>query len=416
MKLSVAQRTVADDNSRFRVLVSGRRFGKTTLGIREICYHASQAPDQICWAVLPSYRQAKHVWWDQLKTKLFQLNWVKKANEAELSITLKNNSKICLRGADNFDSLRGAKINFLVCDETAQIPQAAWYEVMRPMLADTKGKALFCGTPKGIGNWLYDLYQEKRDGWSSHTFTTIQGGFVDQDEIDTAKTELDTKTFNQEFNATFETYSGVVMYGFKRAASVKDFHFEKPKQMIHVGIDFNVNPISAVISVMENDTIYVIDEIEMYGSNTEELCEEIHTRFPGVKIFAYPDPSCKQRRTSAGGRTDLSILQNAGFICKVLNKHMPIRDRINSTNSRLCNGNGERKVFIHPKCRKLISAMERQVYKPGTSQPEKDTGFDHINDAFSYFVSYMYPITRQYNNDNELKTWSVKVGENRWHS
>jgi len=63
----------------------------------------------------------------------------------------------------------------------------------------------------------------------------------------------------------------------------------------------------------------------------------------------------------------------------------------------------------------LISAMERQVYKPGTSQPEKDTGFDHINDAFSYFVSYMYPITRQYNNDNEVKTWNVQVGENKWH-
>lgn len=413
MKLSVPQRQVADDNSRFRVLVTGRRFGKTTLAIREICYHARQ-PNQICWAVLPSYRQAKAVWWDQLKAKLFSLNWIAKANEAELSLTLKNGSKICLRGADNFDALRGSKINFLVIDEVAQVPAEAWYEVLRPMLADTKGKALFCGTPKGIGNWLYDIYQEKADGWGSHAFTTIQGGFVDQDEIDTARNELDQKTFNQEFNGTFETYSGVCYYGFKRNENVKDFHFNEAKTIIHVGIDFNVNPISAVMAVIDNNIVYVIDEIEMYGSNTNELCDEIQSRFPGTKIFAYPDPACRQKRTSAGGQTDLSILQNSGFVCKVLNKHMPIRDRINSVNSRLCNGKGERKVLIHPKCKKLINALERQIYKPGTSIPEKDNQFEHINDAFGYLVSYLYPITREYDKTNEPATWNVKVGANQW--
>ena len=95
MKLSVPQKSVAQDQTRFRTVVAGRRFGKTTLAIREICYHA-RIPEQICWAILPSYRQAKMVWWDQLKTRLNKLNWVKKINEAELSIVLKNNSKISI--------------------------------------------------------------------------------------------------------------------------------------------------------------------------------------------------------------------------------------------------------------------------------------------------------------------------------
>ena len=70
---------------------------------------------------------------------------------------------------------------------------------------------------------------------------------------------------------------------------------------------------------------------------------------PNAKIFAYPDPASRQRKTSAGGRTDLSILANAGFIVKAPNKHMPVRDRINSVNSMLCNGKGERQILIHPK-------------------------------------------------------------------
>jgi len=154
----------------------------------------------------------------------------------------------------------------------------------------------------------------------------------------------------------------------------------------------------------------VIDEIEMYGSNTDELVNEIYSRFPGTKIFAYPDPSAKARKSSAGGRTDLSILANAGFIVKAPNKHMPVRDRINSVNSKLCNGNGERGILIHPKCKKLISCLERQIYKPGTSQPDKDSGHDHMNDALGYGVSYLFPITRQYNVQPQVN-WSVRIAK-----
>ena len=415
MKLSVPQKTVAQDQTRFRTVVAGRRFGKTTLAIREICYHA-RIPEQICWAILPSYRQAKMVWWDQLKTRLNKLNWVKKINEAELSILLKNNSKICLKGADGagFENLRGSpKLNFIVLDEVANIPQQAWTEVLRPAIADSKGKALFIGTPKGIGNFLYDLYQEGLDttnnSWSSHAFTTIQGTFVSQEEIEQARRDLDKKTFEQEFMATFVTYSGLVYYGFKRSENVKEFTFNKPQQIIHISIDMNINPMSAVCFVIVDNKIIVIDEIEMFGSNTDELVNEIYSRFPGTKIFAYPDPSAKARKSSSGGRTDLSILANAGFIVKAPNKHMPVRDRINSVNSKLCNGKGERGILIHPKCKKLINCLERQIYKPGTSQPDKDSGWDHMNDALGYGVSYLFPITRQYNAQPQL-SWSVKVG------
>ena len=416
MKLSVPQKSVAQDQTRFRTVVAGRRFGKTMLAIREICYHA-RIPEQVCWGILPSYRQAKMIWWDQLKTRLNKLNWVKKINEAELSIVLKNNSKICLKGADGagFENLRGAKLNFLVLDEAANIPQQAWTEVLRPSLADTKGKALFIGTPKGVGNFLYDLYQEgldtTNDSWSSHTFTTIQGGFVDEKEIEEARRDLDKKTFEQEFEATFVTYSGLVYYGFKRSENVKELRFTTPQKMIHISIDLNIDPMSAVCFVIDNNKIIVIDEIEMYGSNTDELVNEIYSRFPGTKIFAYPDPSAKARKTSAiAGRTDISLLANAGIIVKAPNKHMPVRDRINSVNSKLCNGKGERGILIHPKCKKLISCLERQIYKPGTSQPDKDSGHDHMNDALGYGISYLFPITRQYNVQPQL-SWAVRIAK-----
>ena len=397
MKLSNPQKTVATDPSRFRVLVTGRRFGKTTLAIRELCYHA-RLPNRLCWFVAPSYRQARQIAWVKLKKILLDLRWVKKFNEADLTVHLKNNSIICLRGADNPDSLRGVGIDFLVLEETSDISETAWTEVLRPTLSDTKGKALFAGTPKGH-NWFYDLYQRgKADNseWKSFLFTTEQGGWVTVEEIEQAKKDLSTKVFRQEYQATWETYTGVVYYAFDMQESVVNYTITEEDTVLHVGVDFNLDPISAVIAVVKNDVVFIADEIQIYGSNTDELCEEIFNKYKGKKIICYPDPSCIARRTSAGGRTDLSILQNNGFICKLLRKHAPIRDRINSVNSKFCNANNQRKLFISPKCKNLLNTLSKQVYKEGASVPDKSQNLDHLGDALGYMVNFLYPVVRDY--------------------
>ena len=412
MKLSVPQRTVADDQTRFRVLSCGRRWGKTTLAIRELAYHAKE-PESVCWYLTNSYRAAKGLAWEPLKNILGRLKWIKKINEAELTITLKNNSRICLRGAENPQALRGFFIKGIcVFDEFQDMDPKAW-EVMRPTLSDHKARALFCGTPKGRANQLFDFYQRGQDAteteWSSYSYTTAQGGWVSEDELEQAKRDLDPRSYRQEYEAEFSNYEGVCYYSFDRSIHVQNITFDKPQQSIHVGIDFNVNPMSAVCFVYDSGMIKVIDEIEMFGSNTDELCQEILTRFPNAKIYAYPDASAKARKTSAGGRTDLSILQNNGFIVKMFNRNPQIRDRVNAVNTALMNGAGVSSVMISPKCKKLIQSLERQIYKPGTSLPEKDTGYDHMNDAFGYGVSFLKPLKTHHDTEQQPKTWGVKV-------
>jgi len=154
MPLSLAQKTIADSPARFKVAICGRRFGKTHLAIRELC-RAASVPNSEAWFVAPTYRQAKQIVWRKLKHRLQDLRWVRKINESELTIYLKNNSVISLKGADNADSLRGVGLDFLVMDEFADIDPEAWYEVLRPTLADRQGSAMFIGTPKGVANWAH---------------------------------------------------------------------------------------------------------------------------------------------------------------------------------------------------------------------------------------------------------------------
>ena len=409
MALSPAQKAIAASTKRFRCVCAGRRFGKTHLAIRTLAEWTHE-PDKEVWYLAPTYRQAKMIAWKKLKKKLIDLRWVAKVNESELTITLKNNSIISLKGADSYDSLRGAGLDGLIIDEAAVIDREAWFEVLRPMLSDKQGKALFITTPAGM-NWFYELFQNHLvdpDHWESFQFTTIDGGNVPQSEIDQAMKDLDLRTFRQEYLATFETFSGRIYYSFERALNVRPFKDPIP-DVIYIGMDFNIDPMSAVVAVRQGDTLYVIDEIRMFSSNTQEAVDEIKSRYPRNKIWCYPDPAGRQRKTSAGGITDIITLQNAGFVVKAPMSHTPVRDRINAVNSRLASSSGIRHLYIDPKCKYTIEGLERQTYKEGTSQPDKDGGYDHMMDALGYMVDYLFPVKRDREPVKQPQRWSHQI-------
>jgi len=409
IKLTKPQYEVSSSKKRFRVLISGRRFGKTYLCITEMMKYASQ-PNQQIWYVAPTFKMAKEICWSNLKEILNQFNWIEDINETTLTIRIrKTNSTISLKGADNYDALRGTGLNFLILDEFADIDKRTWFEVLRASVSDTLGNVLMCGTPKGYGNWAYEMYLKgKQDNqWSSFQYTTVQGGMVSKDEIEQAKLDIDIRTFRQEFEGTFENYAGAVYYNFHPVDSVVDKKIDWAKPL-HIGVDFNIDPMSACVSQIEKDKIYVIDEIVIYGSNTDELVQEIRDRYGSKsQIICYPDPASRQRKTSAGGRTDLSILQNAGFKVKVKHKHPSIRDRVNAVNSKLKDSNGNRYIFISKSAKIVIKGLTRQVYKENTNIPDKTDGTDHMNDALGYFIDYVKPLTSNIPYSKPTR-WAIK--------
>ena len=395
MPLSDPQRQVILCNKRFRILFAGRRFGKTFVAIQELAKFA-RFPNQKVWYISPSYRQSKNICWTMLKEQMINHRWVKKINEADLSIILKNNSIIQLKGSDNEQSLRGVGLNFICIDEFQDIKPQAWFEVIRPTLSDKgkEGHALFTGTPKGY-NWAYDLYTKQNKEWQGFKFTTLEGGQVTEEEIEQAKDDLDERTFQQEYLATFVNYSGVIYYNFDRNLHIIDNH-EVVNATIHIGMDFNIDPMVCVLAQKRDNDLIIFDEIQIWSSNTSEMIEEIKRRYNKFNIVIYPDPAARQRKTSAGGFTDLALLRNAGFEVRARSTHPLVRDRINAVNSKLKNTNGVSSLFIIKSCKNVIKSLERQVYKEGTHVPDKDSGHDHMNDALGYMVEYMFPLRREF--------------------
>lgn len=388
--------------ARHRVAVCGRRFGKTFLAAREMKRAAQLAakrgihPDNEIWYGAPTYKQAKRVFWTRLK-RAIPSHWLAgKPNESECYMTLKTGHVLRIVGLDNYDALRGSGLYFFVGDEWADAQPECWTEVIQPMLSTCNGNSLLIGTPKGFDHF-YDAFQKGQGSepdYKSWHYTTIQGGNVPEHEIANAKRDLDARTFEQEYEAGFVTYSGRVVYAFNRPDTVRPCPID-PNLPLHIGMDFNVNPMSATVWQEKDDASYQVGEIIIPTSNTDEMADEIRRRY-GRKIgnrdgdvthiTIYPDPAGAQRRTSAQGKTDISILRERGFNVNALSSHPLVRDRVNVTNSRFCNAEGVRRAFVDPSCRTSITAYERLTYKEGTSDPDKDGGFDHPVDATGYYM------------------------------
>ena len=408
MLLTKPQQTISEDSARFRVVVAGRRFGKTFLAINELAKFA-RYPNRKCLYIATTFRQAKSVIWEDLKDILYSKNWIKKTNESDLSLTLVNGSTITLRSSENKDALRGTKYDFIALDEFADMHPDTWFSVLRPTLSDTGGHALFIGSPKGR-NHFYDLWVQgsAQDDWSSHQYTTIEGGHVPEEEIEAAKRDLDARRFEQEYEAKFIQNNQIVFYSFSEDNIVTKPILPEDRTPLHIGMDFNISPMSAIIAQKNKDDIHVFDEIEIWGSNTFEMVKEIKNRYGTQRqMYVYPDASGASRSTNSQGVSDHIILQNNGFKLVANNSNPPVAEAIASVNARLRSHSGEIHLTIDPKCKTLRECLIKHSYKEGTKIPDKTTGFDHMTDALRYLVHGIAPLKQTYTNSYAPKRMSA---------
>ena len=396
--------------ARFRDAVCGRRFGKTFLGKAEMRRAARLAAewgvsveDEI-WYGAPTFKQAKRVFWRRLKQAIPEAWRATRPNETECSITLKSGHVMRVVGLDNYDNLRGSGLFFVLVDEWADCPWEAWEEVLRPMLSTCQytlpggeqrkgGHALRIGTPKGF-NHCYDTYQDGRPGHEpdhkSWLYTSLDGGNVPAEELDAARRKMDPRTFRQEYEASFENYAGVVYYTFSREAN-RTSETIKRGEALHIGMDFNVMKMAAVVHVVRDDLPMALSEFADVR-DTPEMIEKIKFRFPDHSIAVYPDASGQNTSSKSASESDLSLLRKAGFTVIVDSTNPAVKDRVNAMCAMFVNTYGDRRYLVNvDQCPKYTQSLERQIYND-KGEPDKKAGYDHMVDAPGYFIAKRYPI------------------------
>ena len=207
-----AQLEIFNSKKRFKVASCGRRFGKSYLAAWILIIKALQSKDKDVFYVAPTFQQAKDILWSILKDIGKEV--IKTTHENTATITLVNDRKIYLKGSDRPDTLRGVGLSYVVMDEYASMKPEVWEMILRPTLADVKGGALFIGTPSGKNHfhklWIDAQEEENKDDWDAFQFISKDNSFLDPAEIEAAKKSMSTQAYRQEFEATFESFSGGV--------------------------------------------------------------------------------------------------------------------------------------------------------------------------------------------------------------
>jgi len=418
ISLRPMQGRIFRDNRRFRVVLAGRRGGKTLLGGVVLLAGATQRKAAYYY-VAPTYRMARDIAWDTYKS-LIPERWIRKKNESNLRIDLINGSVIYLKGSEDPDALRGPSLGGVVMDECAFQQEYTWSSVISPALSDLMGWALFTTTPspEGTAGWFYELILKLKGGdladpemdqldpqeWTLYEYTSLQGGNIPATEIERARRTLPPETFEREYEARILSNTGLVVSCFSMD-NLDSSAEDDPNLPLYVGIDFNNDPLTAICAniIKENGRIKelrIFNEILLRNATTWDLAEvlvDLYGLTPNRlarRIYACPDPTGKRKQTSGTGLSDHQILRKAGIFVIAPEAPYNTADGIRAVNAALRTADGEVHTKIHPRCREIIKSFRTLGYADGTRMPNKKLGVDHAFDACKYLVKAKFDLTK----------------------
>jgi|10_taG_2_1085330.scaffolds.fasta_scaffold00090_49 hypothetical protein len=429
-----AQDRLWTSDARFRVVPAGRRSGKTELAKRFVILAAMEyvdSPDGWFVCAAPTHDQAKRIYWDDLK-KLAPKWSVANVAEGALTITFLNGAKITVLGLDKPERIEGRPLDGIVLDEYGNMKSTVWTENVRPALSTpgrAPGWAWFVGVPEGRNHYYRLAKKAEDDGaedWSLFHWTSA--GIVSDEEIESAKSDLDPLTFEQEYNASFINFTGRAYYTFDSSIhSVERLTYD-PALPLYACFDFNVSPGIAAIAQesMYTGALEAVDKelpISKFigevwiprNSNTPLVCRRLlSTKFdcldgsravledhPG-DLICYGDATGGARGTAKVAGSDWDLIREelkpvfgSRLKIRVPKANPPERMRVNSVNARFLSQTGISRALVDPRCRRIVEDLDgTTVVEGGSGELDKKADPDrtHITDGIGYYVAKRHPI------------------------
>tara|TARA_R110000803_G_scaffold31254_2_gene69874 strand:- start:292 stop:1572 length:1281 start_codon:yes stop_codon:yes gene_type:complete len=388
------------DKHRFAVLNCHRRFGKTVCILNHLIKSAltNPLPNPRYAYVAPTYKQAKSIAFDYIKQFTAKIPGTS-YNETELRCDLPNGSRITLLSGEAGDSLRGLFLDGVCIDETAQIEPSLWNEILRPALSDRKGFCYFIGTPAGMQNFFYDIYQYAMSDpkWLAYTAPVSRTKIIDQEELDAAAAQMGVSKYKQEFECDWIANIEGSLYGniiknLEQKNQLTKIAYD-PGLLVHTAWDLGVDDSTAIIFYQQlGNQILIID---YYENNREGLPH--YVQMIKDKDYVYGEhfaPHDIEVTEFSSGKTRREVAYQLGIRFKILPK-LPLEDGIHSLK------------MVLPKCwfdidntKSLITALRHHHRKFNekmrmfSNKPIKDWS-SHACDAARYMALAINELPRE---------------------
>jgi hypothetical protein len=396
----------------------GFRTGKSVAAVHKAIYLSALHTGKAGALLSPTYGMSKRNLLPIFRKVRDQYNLaisgLSTANPSSLEIKWGNKtSTIYLDiSAENHDRLNGVSLAWAGLDEadkcnTPEVAELAWMQMgsrLSDPISGEQGIRFATSTPEGFG-FMYTTFAEKQEDHKKLTMVSmLENYMLPESYVENQLRSLPKHLHKPYILGEFTNINKNVVYvEYNRDLSDTKLTLNdmKPGEVLHVGIDFNNNGMSAVGFIIREGKAYVI--YECIGSmNTKALATKMKADLDGKSFVCYPDPACIQQKSSSDN-TDLVILRQFQFKIQLMNIHPEVQDRVNSVNARFNNIKEERRLFVNKAaCPLTVKALLQQVYD-SSGVPQKKTKLagtvatqvDGPLDALGYAVFTLWPLQNQ---------------------
>ena len=400
MGLSDTQRAFATSKEPFPCFCGGFGSGKTSAAIARAMFLKSAFRQCDIAYYLPTYPLVEDIAFRRFPELCERKGWGYSLNKSSAFIEFPNAGRIVFRTMENPERIVGYEVAHSILDELDTLTIDKARHVWNKVIARNRQKCSIpntvaaATTPEGF-RFVYERWvKNTAPGYKLFKARTMENaanlpeGYIDNLRASYSSNMLAAYLDGEFVNLT----AGSVYAEFDRRlnASLEVIQEHEP---LHIGLDFNVTKMSAVIWVLRNGQPHAVQELTGVF-DTPAMIKIIQERFRGHPIFIYPDASGQARKSNNASVSDLSLLREARFTVLNNNRNPAVKDRILAMN-RMIHSAGERRLRANiDGCPGLVEGLEKQAYDKN-GEPDKSSGLDHVVDAAGYYIAYSFPIEKQ---------------------
>jgi len=382
---------------RYPLFVGGYGSGKTHCLIVSAIRDLFAAPDARVAIYSDTYDQIRLNILPRVEEMLTAAGIQYRLNLSEMTITI-GGRQLIMRSLDNPRRIIGYEVVRSHVDELeAAAPPSKAEDLWRRILARTRQQvpgldnrvAVYTTPDHGFG-FTYTRWHKDRpsDEYQYVRASTRSNPHLPPDYLDALLADYPEALRDAYIEGRWcNLRTGTVYSSYDREACHTDRTI-RDGEPLHVGMDFNVGAMAAVVGVRDGDGLAIVDELVGY-LDTPAMIAAIQERYDGHRIIVYPDASGASRSTHDASRSDIALLRRAGFVVRARRSNPPVRERVVCVNARFADG---RLRVNAVRCPELVEALEQQAYDE-RGEPDKSQGYDHLTDALGYLVHWLLPLT-----------------------
>lgn len=404
LALTAPQEDFIFSDKQFPAFVGGFGAGKSDALITRLMMKKLAYPQFNVGYFAPTYDLISLIAWPKFEERLDAMKVKYRLNKSDKELRVATGGSVIFRTLDNPDRIVGFEISDGGIDEFDTLDEKKAGNAWRKCLARCRKKKpdgelntlAIATTPEGF-RYVYQTWgKNPKPGYELYRAPTSSNPFLPDGYVDQLRAIYPPQLLDAYLEGLFVNLtSGAVYPDFSRTLNHAPVTADA-NEPLHVGMDFNVLNMSAVIFVLRGDTPYAVGELTGVR-DTPAMAQILKERYreQGHSVTVYPDASGQNTSSKNASESDLSILRQNGFGVRVNNRNPAVKDRVNSVNAMILNAKGERRLMVNTDaCPTLTESLEQQVYDKN-GQPDKTSGHDHTNDAAGYFLVKQFPILRE---------------------